>query len=91
MRHEGFAENQQLFFPDFALWEQFDHLMMAEQSDFLYLLPGGSPRLRLFEVPQVKIAGQEDPDYFRKELKARENPVRFYREPEIRGLNEMVS
>jgi hypothetical protein len=57
MCHKGFAENQQLFFPYFALREKPGHFSTAEQLDFLHLLPGGGPGSGTFEVPQVKIAG----------------------------------
>ena len=90
MCHEGFAENQQLFFPYFALWEQPCHFSTAEQLDFLHLLPGGGPGSGTFEVPQVKIAGQEDSARLGQKLKAREYPMGFDGEPVIRGLDEMV-
>jgi hypothetical protein len=41
-------------------------------------------------MPQVKIAGQEDFDWFWQKLKAWEYPMGFYREPKIRGLDKMV-
>ncbi len=90
MCHKGFAEKQQLFFPDFAPWEQFDHLRSAQQLNFLYLLPGGGPRTSTFQVPEVKIAGKENSDGFWEVLKAREYPMRFDGEPEIGGLYKMV-
>jgi hypothetical protein len=72
MRHKGFAEKQQLFFPDCTLGEESGHLSTAQQLDFLHLLPGGGPGSGTFEVPQVKTAGQYYSDAFGQVLKARE-------------------
>ena len=90
MRHERFAENQQLFFPYFALREKPVHFSTAEQLDFLHLLSGSGPGSGTFEVPQVKIACQKDPEQLGQVLKAREYPMGFDGEPKIRGLDEMV-
>ena len=91
MRHKGFAENQQLFLPYFALREEFDHLRAAQQLDFLHLLPRSGPGFGTFEVPKIKIEGQEDSERLGEVLKAGEYPMRFDGEPEIWGLDKMVS
>jgi len=90
MCNKGFTENQQLFFPYFALRKQFAHLRSAQQLDFLYLLPGGGPRTSTFQVPEVKMAGKENSDGFWEVLKAGEYPMRFDGEPEVGGLNKMI-
>ena len=90
MCHKGFAENQQLFFPNCAFGKESGHLREAQQLDFFDLLPGGGPGFGTFKVPEVEIPGKEDFDCFGDVLKAREYPMRFDGEPVIGRLDEMV-